>query len=673
MSRPELCNADRNAWIDVLRGAAACAVALFHFSCLPVNGDPDFLVVAWRAVLAHGHLGVPVFFVVSGYCITMTWFRSATWSEFGRRRLRRILPPYYASLLLLLVMIAGFKLINGVNDVATLPKTAKAVFATLTLTTWPVTDVPPMNGVYWSLSCEITFYLLMAGLLALPAAWRLNGLVALHAVICGLSSVQVQGIFFADMWPLFGIGAAIAVWPQNRLAARLMAASSVLQTTVIYTSGRPFAYTAVAMIAVGLLWLAPRVSFPGWLRPARQIGVFSYSVYLIHQPVGYFGLMRLMPKTYPGDIAYISGQLLVFLGTLGIAYVFFRLCEEPFLNAPKPTASGTRQQDPPVNSGAQAKAFLRRIGVGRFILQHFWQPTVGVRWLLGFGLAGALRMKWGEARMRRAAARLPAVPAPASTALSATYMTGTHHWHQTAFAAWSLAKVLPDGLQPTFYDDGTLQPGQIASLNRIFPASRIVSRAEAVRNLDECLPRERFPLLRAAEDRCLFMRKLVALRAGSCRWQLYLDSDMLFFRCPEQLKSAAQSGRAIYMADHVFAYCLNADEAPGVFGNPLVERVNGGLVGLNDAAISWEQVEHWLSQMTPETRIHSMLEQTLTAALMGQQSAQPANPGIYRIMWLPDKPPVEAALLHYIYHSKQLFFSQEWRRVLAIHARPGQV
>jgi hypothetical protein len=313
------------------------------------------------------------------------------------------------------------------------------------------------------------------------------------------------------------------------------------------------------------------------------------------------------------------------------------------------------------------RGWLRQLGLGRLAMKVFFQPTAELRWRLSFGIGGATRHFLGEAAMRRAARRLAPIGGAAPEAFEATYMTGARFWHQTAFAAWSLGRLLPQGLRPTFYDDGSLREEQAAQLCRIFPHGRIVSRAEAVAQLDAHLPVGAFPLLREVERDSMFVRKLVTPRAGSIRWQLYLDSDMLFFRRPALLEEAARTRRATYMVDHIFAYCLPHQDLESLAGHPVRERVNGGMVALDDAAIDWPRTERWLAALPLATLRHAMLEQTLGAILVSHQDPIAADPEDYKILFSMEPADQRATLLHYIYHSKVLFVSREWRRVLVAH------
>src|SRR5215203_1884331 len=102
----------RLAFLDGLRGLAASYVVLHHAALLvPPSGLTGPATVA-RFLLRHGHYAVAVFIVLSGYCLMLPVARDplgrlpgGTLAFFGRRA-RRILPPYYAALVLCWALIA---------------------------------------------------------------------------------------------------------------------------------------------------------------------------------------------------------------------------------------------------------------------------------------------------------------------------------------------------------------------------------------------------------------------------------------------------------------------------------------------------------------------------------------------------------------------------------------
>lgn len=105
---------EREYWIDYARGLAALAVEIFHAN--EVRDD----IGLYSSVVHYGRLGVPVFFFLSGYCIQVSMETSRSAQAFLLRRLLRIYLPYWASLLVVLAVIAIRLVHTGTNDIAVL-------------------------------------------------------------------------------------------------------------------------------------------------------------------------------------------------------------------------------------------------------------------------------------------------------------------------------------------------------------------------------------------------------------------------------------------------------------------------------------------------------------------------------------------------------------------------
>ncbi len=269
----------RNSTIDILRGCSAIAVAVFHFNA-PYPALPD----VYHGMARQGWIGVSVFFVLSGFCIsaaaskqkggvTMFWFR----------RLMRIYPPYWASLLLVLWVVALRLTTSGANDVTGLPKDAVSWFYTVTALTSPASHVPTMNWVYWSLSYELAFYIMM-------------GLLFFRAVGPAMIALSLIALFKLgypfDQWGLFGLGVGCHILSQRRFVT----AACILAICLAQVFLRQNLNAAVAgTFAAILIIFPPNLALSQIVRPLKQAGLFSYSLYLVHVPIGCFLIPNYMP------------------------------------------------------------------------------------------------------------------------------------------------------------------------------------------------------------------------------------------------------------------------------------------------------------------------------------------------------------------------------------------
>ena len=142
---------------DGLRGLAIVMVVLAHGLYANPDGSKVFLMVSKMA--AMGTLGVPIFFVLSGFLLSLPFFRGreqnpAFWYHpgFANRRLLKIIPPFY--LVILALLLINYPLYHD-------PVYFKLGLAWATGVAHFVWFEKPLNGSFWSLWVEIGFYVVL--------------------------------------------------------------------------------------------------------------------------------------------------------------------------------------------------------------------------------------------------------------------------------------------------------------------------------------------------------------------------------------------------------------------------------------------------------------------------------------------------------------------------------
>ncbi|MEU8658056.1 acyltransferase family protein [Actinoplanes philippinensis] len=326
----------RLAWLDALRGWAATVVAVFHLSPVVLGRDPHLRIYA---VVDLGKYGVLLFFLVSGYVIPMSLERHGDLRRFWIGRLLRIYPAYLAAVLITIGLAAAG--IMRMPDQLT-GETTASVLGHMTM----LQDLIGTRGVlrpFWTLSFEMVFYLVVAGLFGWgrhrDSAWWAAGLTVLAAAgppgdLLGggvaarrITAVVAVVLLGAVLWAYLsgkrrlalaagtaGIAATLLPLLNGHATDQVTSASSAQATqmlavmfagTVIYRAqhrqtARPAAAAVLALVAAGT---AVRTS-PGvaaavagtfaiafLLRGRRlpkalvRLGAISYSLYLLHLPV----------------------------------------------------------------------------------------------------------------------------------------------------------------------------------------------------------------------------------------------------------------------------------------------------------------------------------------------------------------------------------------------------
>jgi peptidoglycan/LPS O-acetylase OafA/YrhL len=347
---------DRSSLLDILRGIAVLAVMLLHTGDHGVGGGtPWYDATVWQ-VLRHGYLGVQLFFVISGYCILGAVIsaerKPQPWRTFVGRRLYRIFPPYWASVLLAVGM--------GLVTVFLMKKTWFSVFP-LDVWDWLLNLVllqgpfgaPDATMVYWSLSIEVQFYAVMSLCLLFPRGmtWWLTSLSGVYLAWVIAPQVGISGTPLA-YWPEFAVGIAAYLWlhPQRfrrgwpliiGVLTLIAIGVGIAQSPSMLEAHGEFRtpYKQLFCVLCGLLLVAGSTwSVPGLQSPVGRwlavVGTMSYSLYLTHVPVG----SRVM--NLAGRIIDLNGPgwLIVALASLAIqgliGWAFFRYCEARWLNTP---------------------------------------------------------------------------------------------------------------------------------------------------------------------------------------------------------------------------------------------------------------------------------------------------------------------------------------------------
>ena len=310
----------------------------------------------------------------------------------------------------------------------------------------------------------------------------------------------------------------------------------------------------------------------------------------------------------------------------------------------------------------------RKLGLGGAALRFYHRPVGLVRQsLLEGGPFEQRRISVGHAAMRAAVANLPPLAEPPQgPQAEIAFLTGPKYWHQTAFCFVSLQRVCPFRITPVIYDDGSLDELTCDQLRRIIPWIRTVPAEATEARLDRVLPEHAFRSLRSRRRVYPHLRKLIDVHVESDRIRLVADSDMLFFRTPNELLPWFAAPHALYMQDVTVSYGYPRPFLDALVGVPVPEPVNVGLYALDGARLDWERIEMWCRRQNEEYGPHYLQEQALTAMALANQAPVALPRKEYCVM--PDlaegRAPT-AILHHYVAHSKRSYLQHGWRLIEA--------
>jgi peptidoglycan/LPS O-acetylase OafA/YrhL len=310
--------------VHSLRGLAALAVALFHFSC----GNPAFYVPhVLKAIGGNGWLGVEVFFVISGFILPYSLWRAGyhlSPSNFGRfvwKRVVRLEPPYFATIALILLLAYLSARTPGYRGEPFHLNLVQIALHIGYLNAFA--GLPWLNPAFWTLAIECQFYLLVALIFPLVVSGsRTIRLLSIASLLIA-SLVYPRVHFLSYYLPLFICGIVAFQWFSG-ICVKWETALILLPAAIIL-----YAHMGVWVMVIGLATAFIIVAVPSWTNaPLALLGTLSYSLYLLHVPVGgrVINLARRLP---PSPVVAIVGISTAAAVSIGAAYVLYRIVERP--------------------------------------------------------------------------------------------------------------------------------------------------------------------------------------------------------------------------------------------------------------------------------------------------------------------------------------------------------
>ncbi len=305
---------DRLHTVEILRGLAALAVTWFHLT----NGYDT----GWAGKSGSlGWLGVDSFFVISGFVIPLSLQRAGYETrDFGRfmgRRLIRLEPPYLISIALVLMLQFASSLAPGFqgHDQGYQPAQIAAHLFYLI----PLTPYHWLLPVYWTLAYEFVFYIL-TGLL-FKTLWPRH--ISLQAAV--VFGVFLLAHFITRQWDarillfLFGIAGARYFTGRDSLTAFISTVAAV--AIVLVATGAPLS----GLVGLATILTIVFVRIPD-SRALMWLGSISYSLYLIHVPIG-GRVVNIGKRFIHGAPQQFALSLLALLVAVGCAWLFYRFIE----------------------------------------------------------------------------------------------------------------------------------------------------------------------------------------------------------------------------------------------------------------------------------------------------------------------------------------------------------
>ena len=300
--------------LDALRGIGALLVVNFHYATRYNELFPRAHHVPFH--LFGGNYRVLLFFAISGFAIFFSINKIATAADFVANRAVRLLPAYWVALTLTLA-------IEHLGHMSALYVTPAVAIANLTMLE-QFFFLPPVDGAYWTLTVEIAFYVCMLALWLLCRARPIERLILGWLLLKLLFTFawpnmpeRLVMILVLRYMPFFAIGmVSYRVWAGQRswreqapVLLAILATIGVCETPDLLLAGVILAGCFWAMLAGGLRWLC-------W-RPLLWVGQISYSLYLVHQHIGFTIMFNMDQAGFAPSAGYaVAVAVALMLGAL---------------------------------------------------------------------------------------------------------------------------------------------------------------------------------------------------------------------------------------------------------------------------------------------------------------------------------------------------------------------
>lgn len=287
-----------------------------------------------------------------------------------------------------------------------------------------------------------------------------------------------------------------------------------------------------------------------------------------------------------------------------------------------------------------------------------------IKAMLRYTYNGGIRSAQGFLLSQRINLAFPALNAASSSSPTEVHiLTGSE---RVTMALWMMASWIKTTDLPTrfvIHDDGTLRPSDICAFRDLLPDCKVLLSAETTPYAAQAL--KDYPLCLRCRNLHPLGRKLFDFYLlGTSDRIVSLDTDLLFFRRPERLIRwlSEPAPGCLFMEDIAEANLLSSSECLRIFGVPLINRVNTGIIAVPKEAVSLSLLEKCLAETDLLQQNHWLIEQTLYAVLASVFGRSELLSSEY-VLTLEPECNDKALARHYVGAVRHLFYSEGVFRV----------
>ncbi len=313
--------------LDLLRFFAAISVVLYHYTARPSSNSFEDIAV----VTQFGYLGVPLFFIISGYVISLS-AHSRTAIEFAISRFVRLYPAYWAGIAVTLACVWLW----GDYDYS-----LSQILTNLTMLN-DYLGQENIDGVYWTLQAELKFYACVFLLVALGLFDKFKIWLPIWLVISATFLLFKQPFFMGwfispSYSPFFIAGVCFYLIHKkgpDLFNLAILAGSLVLSCIRAYDQAGGFtlsqeAYVGwIAMVSVIVFYAFFYLLATDKLNLKSQpifikLGALTYPLYLVHNVAG-----KTLIDSYKDSIPEWIMVIITILLMLIVSYLIHIVIEQ---------------------------------------------------------------------------------------------------------------------------------------------------------------------------------------------------------------------------------------------------------------------------------------------------------------------------------------------------------
>jgi peptidoglycan/LPS O-acetylase OafA/YrhL len=321
---------------DIIRFFAATLVVYSH--AFPIATGKNLLEPLKNfsnSQTTFGHLGVLIFFVISGFLITQSFDRNNNAASFAKGRFLRIFPALIVVIFLTVFVIGLFYTTLSTREYLTNAETYKYLFS---IFLYPMQHTLPgvfeqnpyplsINGSLWTLPIEFTFYFAVL-FLGLTKLLNKKFIILLFMLSLILPELNIPvGEDYINLFRYFVAGSFFYLFKDRIQLNIIYALISFIAILLSLLFGQfDIAFAFFGSYLIFYLAYNQNIKFHNF----SKIGDASYGLYIYAFPI-----QQIVSYIFKTDITPVSNFLISLPITIVLAYSSWHLIEKPMLKMKK--------------------------------------------------------------------------------------------------------------------------------------------------------------------------------------------------------------------------------------------------------------------------------------------------------------------------------------------------